>query len=404
MTARDPRQALTVFLTFLRLGCTSFGGPIAHLGYFRKTFVGALGWLDDATFSEIVAMCSVTPGATSSKVGISIGFYRAGLPGALAAWTAFTAPSAIALVLFALGVPAAGAGIGFIHGLIVAAVAVVAQAVWAMSRTLCPDWPRRILALASAALALFVAGSVGQLAPIVLGGIVGVFAFRSTGETGAHDLDLGIPHWAGIAAAVAFALLFVGLPLVAPLAPALRAFDAFFTGGSLVFGGGHVVLPLLQAQVVTPGWVSPDRFIAGYGAAQAVPGPLFTFASYLGTVMQVPPGAPRAGVAGALLATVAIFLPSFLFVIALGPSWRAMRRRPRWSAALRGINAAVVGLLLAALVHPVITSAIRPPQAGIVPFALDVALALAAFALLQFARWPAWAVVIAAAAAGALGA
>ena len=184
MTARDPRQALTVFLTFLRLGCTSFGGPIAHLGYFRKTFVGALGWLDDATFSEIVAMCSVTPGATSSKVGISIGFYRAGLPGALAAWTAFTAPSAIALVLFALGVPAAGAGIGFIHGLIVAAVAVVAQAVWAMSRTLCPDWPRRILALASAALALFVAGSVGQLAPIVLGGIVGVFAFRSSRRDG----------------------------------------------------------------------------------------------------------------------------------------------------------------------------------------------------------------------------
>lgn len=381
-----------MFAAFLKLGLTSFGGPIAHLGYFRDEFVARRKWLDDRVYADLVALCQFTPGPTSSKVGIGIGLAKAGLPGALAAWLGFTTPSALALFLFAYGVDtfADDLGTGWLHGLKVVAVAVVAQAVWGMARNLCPDAPRFTLAVAAAAIVMAWPGSAGQVAAIVTGGIVG-WAFLGAKLDDSH-VEMGIPlgRGAGALALALFFALLLGLPVAAALYPsqALALFDSFYRAGSLVFGGGHVVLPLLQSEVVPPGWISNDTFLAGYGAAQAVPGPLFTFAVYLGAMMGPEPN----GWQGALLCLGAIFLSAFLLVIGVLPFWDGLRRFRAVRSALVGVNAAVVGLLLAALYAPVWTNAIKAPA--------DFGLGLAAFALLVFWRLPPWLVVVLSAAGG----
>jgi chromate transporter len=384
---------LEVFVAFLRLGLTSFGGPIAHLGYFRQEFVARRRWLEEAAYADIVALCQFLPGPASSEVGIGIGLTRAGLAGALAAWTGFTLPSAIALVLFALGVERFGSlDASWLHGLKIAAVAVVAQAVWGMASTMATGKARATLAVAAAAIVLAVPTTAGQLSAIALGAVAGVVLLRTERAPSPSALGASVRHgFAILCLAVFFALLF-GLPLLAAAFPsqALAMFNAFYRAGSLVFGGGHVVLPLLQAAVVPPGWVGNDAFLAGYGAAQAVPGPLFTFAAYLGAVMGPQPN----GWTGAAICLVAIFLPSFLLVIGVLPFWQALRGKPFAQSALTGVNAAVVGLLLAALYNPVWLSAVMGP--------LDLAVALAAFLLLAVWKTPPWLVVVLCAVAGGL--
>lgn len=382
-----------VFSAFLRLGLTSFGGPIAHLGYFHDDLVVRRRWLDEKTYADLVALCQFLPGPASSQVGIAIGLSRAGYAGAFAAWIGFTMPSAIALVLFAYGLTALGdaLGSGWLHGLKVAAVAVVAQAVLSMMRSLAPDRQRATLAVLATALVLAVPGAFGQIAAIVIGGIIGVTLLRSAAPENHVSLPHPVSRAAGMLALVVFFALLLGLPLLAAAFQnqAIALFDAFYRAGSLVFGGGHVVLPLLQAAVVPPGWVTDDAFLAGYGAAQAVPGPLFTFAAYLGAVMGPQPN----GWLGAALCLVAVFVPSFLLVIGALPFWEDFRRHASTQAALRGVNAAVVGLLLAALYHPVWTAGIT--SAG------DFALAAAAFLLLFMWKTPPWLVVALCAIGGA---
>jgi chromate transporter len=379
---------------FLKLGLTSFGGPIAHLGYFRDEFVVRRKWLGDAAYGDLVALCQFLPGPASSQVGIAIGLMRAGLPGALAAWCGFTLPSAVAMILFAYGVGAfAGdAGAGWLRGLKVVAVAVVANAVWGMARTLSADRERATLTVVAAAIVLFWPGAPGQVGAILLGAASGILFLGGAvnGQSGGR-LVVPIGRRAATVSLALFFILLLGLPVLAGTVDsmALRLLDSFYRAGSLVFGGGHVVLPLLQAEVVGPGWVTRDAFVAGYGAAQAVPGPLFTFAAYLGAVMLPEPD----GAVGGLLCLLAIFLPSFLLVIGVLPFWDGLRARPQAQAALRGVNAAVVGLLLAALYDPVWTSGIRTPA--------DFALAAAALLLLAFWRLPPWLVVIATALGGA---
>ena len=382
-----PGSALEVLRIFLRLGLTSFGGPVAHLGYYRAEFVERRKWLDEAAYADIVALCQFLPGPASSQVGITLGILRAGLPGALAAWLGFTMPSAIAMILFGYGVTRFGdlSGAAWLHGLKIVAVAVVAQAVWGMARSLCPDKERASVAVGAAILALAVPSAAGQVGAIAAGGLIGwgLLANSAPVQPGA-PLAVHLPRAWSIAAAILFFGLLIGLPLLAAALPAqpIRLFDSFYRSGALVFGGGHVVLPLLQAEVVPPGWVSNDAFLAGYGAAQAVPGPLFTFSAYLGTVMGPAPN----GWVGGLLCLVAIFLPSFLLLIGALPFWEALRRRSSVQSALRGVNAAVVGLLLAALYRPVWTSAIFGPA--------DFALGIVAFLLLALWAMPPWLVVI----------
>ncbi|HKS87902.1 MAG TPA: chromate efflux transporter [Stellaceae bacterium] len=386
-------SAAEVFRVFLRLGLTSFGGPVAHLGYFRAECVERRKWLDEHAFADIVALCQFLPGPASSQTGMSIGIVRAGLPGALAAWLGFTMPSAIAMILFGYGVSRFGdlSGAAWLHGLKIVAVAVVANAVWGMARSLCPDRERATIAIGAAILMLAVPTAAGQIGGIAAGALVGWGLLRHRASAAPPaPLAIHLPRALSIGAAAAFFVLLFGLPVLAAAFPAqaLRLFSAFYRSGALVFGGGHVVLPLLQAAVVLPGWVSNDSFLAGYGAAQAVPGPLFTFSAYLGTVMGPAPN----GWIGGLLCLVAIFLPSPLFLVGALPFWDGLRGRPAVRAALLGINAAVVGLLLAALYRPVWTSAIFGPA--------DFALAIAAFLLLTLWRTPPWLVVI----LGALGA
>jgi chromate transporter len=387
-------RAFEVLRVSLRLGLTSFGGPIAHLGYFRDEYVVRRKWLDEKTYADLVALCQFLPGPASSQVGIAIGQLRAGTLGALAAWTGFTLPSAIALVLFAYGVDALGGtlGGGWLHGLKVVAVAVVAQAVLGMMRALAPDRERATLAVVAAALVLAVPSAWGQVGAIVLGGVAGILLFRGEAPADHAALPVTIGRRTGAMLLALFVVLLIGLPLIAAAVPSqsVRLFDAFYRAGALVFGGGHVVLPLLQASVVPPGWVSNDAFLAGYGAAQAVPGPLFTFAAYLGAVMGPQPN----GWLGAALCLVAVFLPSFLLVIGTLPFWDALRRRPLAQATLRGVNAAVVGLLIAALYNPVWTAGITGPY--------DFALAAAAFLLLFMWQTPPWLVVVLSALGGAL--
>jgi len=383
---RKQESAFTVFTAFLKLGLTSFGGPIAHFGYFREEFVVRRNWLDDRVYADLVALCQFTPGPASSKVGISIGLAKAGLPGAFAAWLGFTTPSALALLLFAYGVEtfAPNLGAGWLQGLKVVAVAVVAQAVWGMARNLCPDARRFTLTVVAASIVMAWPTSAGQVAAIVTGGIVGwaILGAKVDDVHVATGITLG--KGAGFLALALFFVLLLGLPVAAALYPSqpLALFESFYRAGSLVFGGGHVVLPLLQSAVVPPGWVSNDTFLAGYGAAQAVPGPLFTFAAYLGAMMGPEPN----GWQGALLCLVAIFLSSFLLVIGVLPFWDGLRKFRAVRSALIGVNAAVVGLLLAALYTPVWTSAIKGTA--------DFGLGLAAFALLAFWKLPPWLVVV----------
>ena len=387
---------MEIFLGSLRLGFTSFGGPIAHLGYFRNEYVVRRRWLDEATYAEIVALCQSLPGPTSSEVGIAIGLLRAGPAGAFLAWLGFTLPSAVALVLFALFVDQLGGqAAGWIHGLSVVAVAVVALAVWSMARALAWDALRAPIALAAAAAALALPSALTQIVIIAVAGIVGWAMLRGPTPTAPVNVVVPVGRRVALACVALFLVLLVALPLARVAVPnrEIALIDSFYRAGALVFGGGHVVLPLLHAEVVPPGWVTEERFLAGYGAAQAVPGPLFTFAAYLGATSEPGQTNPNAiefwpepnRVSGAVIALLAIFLPAFLLVFAALPSWGALRARADAQAALRGINAAVVGILLAALITPVASSAIRAP--------IDAAFALAALAML-LGKLPPWFVVI----------
>ncbi|MBI2366177.1 MAG: chromate efflux transporter [Deltaproteobacteria bacterium] len=377
---------LEVLWVSTRLGLTSFGGPIAHLGYFHEEYVKRKKWIDEQSYADLVALCQFLPGPASSQVGIAIGIARARLLGGIAAWIGFTLPSALALIAFAFGIGAlaSAADTGWLHGLKVVAVAVVAQAVWGMARSLCPDRERATIAIVASIVTLAWPTAVGQLSSIAVAGLVGLMIFPGTASSSLSHMRFPVGKKTGIAAWIIFFLLLVGLPLVRQLAPshALEVFDSFFRVGSLVFGGGHVVLPLLQTEVVGPGWVTNEQFVAGYGATQAVPGPLFTFSAYLGAVMGPEPN----GWTGAMLALVAIFLPSFLLIAGALPFWDLLRAVPVFQSALKGINAAVVGLLLTALYKPVWTSAIHSPA--------DFGLGLVAFALLMFWKCPPWLVVV----------
>jgi len=390
--ARHAGSALENLRVFLRLGLTCFGGPIAHIGYFRDEFVVRRKWIDEQAYADLVALCQFLPGPASSQVGFSIGLMRAGYLGALAAWAGFTLPSAIALVLFAYGAGAlTGAiGTGLLHGLKLTAVAIVAQAVFGMARSLCPDRERASIAVVATLIIFFSTSPVAQIAAIALGGIAGLWLCRNGPAAVASHVAMPVSRRAGVLALTAFFVLLIGIPLLRGLtgSSAIALFEAFYRSGALVFGGGHVVLPLLREAFVAPGWVSDDAFLAGYGAAQAVPGPLFTFAAYLGTVMNPGPN----GWVGGVICLVAIFLPSFLLLIGALPFWDSLRRRATVQSALRGVNAAVVGLLLAALYNPIWTSAILAPA--------DFAIGIVAFLLLALWAVPPWLVVI----LGALGA
>ncbi|QJQ98801.1 chromate efflux transporter [Halomonas sp. PGE1] len=390
---QEPRPAgriREVFHAFLLLGLTSFGGPIAHLGYFRTEFVERRRWLTERAYADLVALCQFLPGPASSQVGFALGLLRGGPWGALAAWAAFTLPSAIVLVLFALGAAMLDGPVsqGIIHGLKVTAVAIVAHAVWGMAKSLCPDRQRAGIALAAVFTVVLVSGPLGQVAAITIGALAGMALCRAHAETEVQPLSLPVSARAGQLAGIAFVALLIGLPLLAWASPSatLAMMDAFYRAGALVFGGGHVVLPLLEAEVVQSGWVSPDDFLAGYGAAQAVPGPLFTFAAYLGSVMGGAVTGPLGGsLFGAALALVMIFLPGLLLLVAVLPHWNRFRRWDSAQALMRGANASVVGILGAALYHPVWTSAIIGPR--------EFALALTGFLLLSVWKLPAWAVV-----------
>jgi chromate transporter len=386
-------SALEVLRAFAKLGLTSFGGPVAHIGYFREEFVVHRRWLTEHAFADLVALCQFLPGPASSQFGIALGLTRAGYLGAFAAWIGFTSPSALAMLLFAYGVDALGdtAGSGWLQGLKVAAVAVVARAVFGMMQTLTPDRERATLAVVAAGIALAFPSAAGQIGAILIGGLAGFLMFRNGGTHERGFLPVKVSRPVAVCAlAIFFALLF-GLPIAAAsgASQALSYFDAFYRAGSLIFGGGHVVLPLLKAEVVPPGWLSEDAFLAGYGAAQAIPGPLLSFAAYLGAIMTPQPN----GWMGAVICLVAIFLPSFLLIVGVLPFWQQLRRHPAAQAALLGVNSAVVGLMLAALYDPIWT-------AGIVGRA-DFALAILAFLLLYLWRTPPWLVVIFCALGGA---
>ena len=386
-------RAWEVLLVATRLGLTSFGGPIAHIGYFRDEYVVRRKWLSDARFAELVALCQFLPGPASSQLGIAIGFGRAGYLGALLAWLGFTLPSAAAMVLFAYGVTEFGGDdAGWLRGLQIVVVAVVANALWGMGNQLAPDRPRITIAVLAAVALLVLGGVAVQLSVIAAGAALGLVFLRPESESSVAPIG----QRRGIAVAVVALVLFAGLLVLLPVAsrifayPILEAFESFYRSGSLVFGGGHVVLPLLQAEVVGPGWVSANDFVAGYGAAQAIPGPLFTFSAYLGTIM----GITGPAWLGGLIALAAVFLPSFLLVLGLLPLWDRVRTIQTVRRALMGINAAVVGILLAALYDPVFSGAISS--------ATEFALAAAAFALLSFWKVPPWLVVLLTAAGGVL--
>jgi len=395
----QPRRKIrpaSVFWAFLKLGCTSFGGPIAHIGYFRNEFVEKRKWLDDNAYTDLVALCNFLPGPASSQIGIALGTLKAGIPGGFAAWLGFTMPSALALLLFAYGFTAFGlsADAGWIHGLKIVAVAVVAQAVWGMGKTLCPDRLRATLAIAATLIVFAWPSEWGQILAIALGALVGLRYLPPVTLHQPENTRFMVSKAAAVTAWVLFFGLLFALPALAHLtgSQALATFDSFYRTGSLVFGGGHVVLPLLRNEVVLSGWVDDSVFLAGYGAAQAVPGPLFTFAAYLGSVLSVTPN----GFLGGLLCLIAIFLPAFLLIIGALPFWDALRQKTHVQSALRGVSAAVVGLLLAALYDPVWTSSIKSTS--------DMALALVAFGLLVFWKWSPLQVVVFAAIGGAVNA
>jgi chromate transporter len=387
--AERQQSAAEVFLAFLKLGLTSFGGPIAHLGYFRAEFVERRRWLSERAFVDLVALSQFLPGPASSQTGFAIGLMRGGYLGGLAAWVGFTTPSAILMVLFAYGaggIAATPPGAGLLHGLKLVAVAIVAQAVLGMARNLCPDKPRASIAVLAIILMLIAPGSLGQIGAIVLGGIGGLALCRGAADALPDTVAMPISRRVGVICLCLFSLL-LALSFVPVRDGAAALFNAFYRSGALVFGGGHVVLPLLRDAVVVPGWVSDNAFLAGYGAAQAVPGPLFTFAAYLGAGAS-----PVGGVAGAVIALLAIFLPGVLVLMGTLPFWNQLRARPDAQAAMRGINAAVVGLLGAALYNPVWTSAVQSPA--------DFAIAATGFVLLVVWQAPPLLVVLVSAAAG----
>ncbi|WP_080796521.1 chromate efflux transporter [Corynebacterium pacaense] len=397
MTARDPGSSGgpgEVLRAFLKLGVTSFGGPVAHLGYFREEFVARRAWVSDRQYAELVGLCQFLPGPASSQVGFALGLIRGGPLGALAAWIAFTFPSALLMVLFAVGAVSLSGPVG--HGLLVGlkavAVAVVAHAVWGMARTLTPDLRRLSIGLLAAGLALLLPGSLGQVGAIAFGIAAGLVFCRKYVGTAAEPLGVRLPRSVGIAALVLFGLILAGLPLLLAVTrnPWVGIADAFSRAGALVFGGGHVVLPLLQGEPAIAASVTPGQFLAGYGVAQAVPGPLFTFAAYLGFEMQSGWRAPIA----ALLALAAVFLPGLLLVIGVLPFWDRIRGNIRVRAAMAGANSAVVGILAAALWTPVITSGVT----GIA----SLVIALGCLLMLTLLRLPAWAAVLAGAGCGAV--
>jgi chromate transporter len=391
----DPHRgsSLEVLRVFSKLGLSSFGGPIAHIGYYHEEFVVRRRWLSEQTFVDLVALCQFLPGPASSQTAFAIGLIRAGYGGALAAWAGFTLPSAILMVLFAYGADALSGplGAGLLHGLKLVAVAIVAQAVWGMARSLCPDRERASIATLSTLIILFSTSSVAQMGAILLGGALGLWLCRGTSVMTDGRLAVAVTRRVGFSALAAFFILLIGLPIAQMLSgsSALALFDAFYRSGALVFGGGHVVLPLLREAFVAPGWVSDDAFLAGYGAAQALPGPLFTFAAYLGTVVHPTPH----GVAGAALGLFGIFLPGVLVLLGALPFWDGFRRRVVAQAAMRGVNAAVVGLLGAALYNPLWTTSVKSPG--------DFGLALVGFVLLAVWRLPPVVVVIGTAISGA---
>lgn len=376
---------LEIFAVFLRLGLTSFGGPVAHLAYFRSEFIDKRRWLDEAGFADLLALSQFLPGPSSSEFGFAVGLLRAGLPGALCAWLGFTLPSALIMGGLGFGVAHVGdlAGAPWLHGLMLVACAVVALAVWQMARRLANDVPRGAMALAAAALALTLPATWGQLATITFGAAAGRLFLPGDTRQAVLPFAPQVSRGVAIVALIAFAMLLTLPPIVAAASgsSALQLFDGFYRSGALVFGGGHVLLPLLNAVVVPKGWVNQDTFLAGYGAAQALPGPLFTFAAFLG----VSPQAPAGGLLGGALALIAIFLPGSLLIVGTLPFWSALRANRAMQATLKGVNAAVVGLLLAALYRPVFVSAVFGWR--------DLAFALAALVLLHL-RVPPWAVVV----------
>jgi chromate transporter len=393
----DNSQKLTtiqVFKIFLRLGLTSFGGPMAHIGYFHDEFVTRRRFLSEDAYADLVALCQFLPGPASSQVGIAIGITQAGIRGALAAWAGFTLPSALALIMFGYGVNtwhSAVAHAGWLHGLKVVAVVVVALAIWGMAKSLTPDQPRGTIAILAAALVLVWPSAWGQIIAILAGGLFGMLFLKTDTISGHSVLHIPIGHASAIFCICMFAVLLFGVPLLAGLVHShtVELIDSFYRTGSLVFGGGHVVLPLLQTAVVSPGWVSKDLFLAGYGAAQAVPGPLFTFSAYLGTVMQPAPS----GWLGGAICLMAIYVPSFLLLMGTLPFWGVLRTEKAVRCALMGVNAAVVGLLLAAFYNPVWTSGILSVN--------DFILGLIAFGLLSIWKTPPWMVVALTALGGA---
>jgi chromate transporter len=391
---REAPQAgtsLEVLRAFAWLGVRSFGGPIAHLGYFRQEFVVRRRWLSEGAYAELVALCQFLPGPASSQVGFAIGLARAGYSGAVAAWAGFTLPSAAALVAFAFGARglAGGAGSGLMHGLQLVAVAIVAQAVLSMARNMCPDPRRAAIALAALLVVLAVGSAAAQIAAIAGGGLAGLALCRDAALLGTSELHVPVSRKTAVTALALFALLLLALPLVRRATGSGDAalLEAFYRCGALVFGGGHVVLPLLRDAVVAPGWVSDGTFLSGYGAAQAVPGPLFSFAAYLGAVLNVGPG----GVAGAAAALLAIYLPGMLLLVAALPLWQGLHRMRSAPAIVSGIHAAVVGILAAALYAPIWTTAVRSRG--------DFAVAAVCFVLLAAWRLAPLAVVV----GGALG-
>ena len=388
------KSALEVLLTFLQLGLTSFGGPVAHIGYYREEIVVRRRWVDDAAYTELVALCQFLPGPASSQVCFSLGLIRAGYCGGLAAWAGFTLPSAVLMVAFAYGAGALGGslGLGLLHGLKLVAVAIVAQAVWGMARTLCPDRQRAAIAALAAVLILAAGSSIVQILAIFLGGVGGWWLCRAPSSAPSGALGVPVSRGVGLLSLVSFGVLLVGLPFLVRLGAGqgIALFDAFYRSGALVFGGGHVVLPLLRDAVVTPGWVSDTAFLAGYGAAQAVPGPLFTFAAYLGAVATPPPHR----LFGAALGLVGIFLPGLLILLGTLPFWNTIRSRQGARAAMHGVNAAVVGVLGAALYTPVWSSSVHNSA--------DVSVAIIGFVLLTAWRTPPIVVVGIGAIAGAL--
>jgi chromate transporter len=381
-----------IFLAYLRLGCTSFGGPIAHLGYFHEEFVVRRRWMDEATYTDIVGLCQFLPGPASSQVGFTIGLLRGGVWGAAAAWTAFTLPSA--LFMFAVasghGLFSSRVGSGVVHALELVAVAVIAQAVWGMMRTLTPDRTRATIAVIATAVILLSGQASSQLAAIALGGVLGLVFCRKTTPHSSGQLDIPISRSVALTALLLFVILLVGpsVFLAIHYSHPVAFFEAFYRSGAFVFGGGHVVLPLLQSATVSTGWTDNNTFLAGYGAAQALPGPLFSFAAYLGAVVQPAPH----GALGAAIALVAIFLPGLLLVIGVLPFWNQLRSSEKARALFAGVNASVVGILLAALYQPVWTSAVLRPT--------DFVVALAAFLALTVWKASPWLVVIATAMIG----